>query len=116
MSSNFIGVIIKESLANQDVLEKVKILETKVDKANKWTLYTVEISPERAAKVASELSQCLESAHSWYADFKNDDLHFIIFRNKIFRIGRKSQKEYTEAKNYGLAQGIPAHQVNFKAK
>lgn len=123
MSSNFIGVIILESLENKDVLEKVKIVKTKVEKVvkkhktpwlEKWTLYTVEITADKAAKVAEELSRYLESAHNnWYADFKNDDFHFIVFRNKIFRIERGNKKQYDEAKNYGLELGIPAYQVDF---
>ena len=122
MSSNFVGVIIKESLENKDVLEKVKIIKTKVEKVvkkhktpwlDKWTLYTVEITAEKAAKVADELSKCLESEHNWYADFKNDDFHFIIFRNKVFRIDRTSKEQYDNAKDYGLSLGIPKYQVNF---
>jgi hypothetical protein len=122
MSSNFIGTIIDESLENKDVLQKVKILKTKVEPVTekhktpwlkKWTLFAVEISPEKAAKVADELSRCLEGAHNWYADFKNDDLHFIVFRNKVFRITRTEEKQYAEAKKYGLGLGIPEYQVDF---
>jgi hypothetical protein len=122
MSSNFVGVIIDESLENKDVLKKIKIVGTKVEKVterhktpwlNKWTLYTVEIGSDKAAKVAEELSRCLESAHHWYADFKSDDFHFIIFRNRVFRITRTNKKEYEAAKKYGLSLGIPEYQVDF---
>lgn len=119
---NYIGVIIKESLGNKDVLSEVKILSTKVEQVTekhktpwlkKWTLHTVEVSADKAAKVAEELSEYLEPNHHWYADFKNNELHFIIFRNKIFRIDRTSKKQYEEAKKYGISLGIPEYQLDF---
>ena len=122
MSSNFVGVIIEESLENKEILDKVKIIKTKIEKVvnkhktpwlDKWTLHTVEINADKAAKIASELSRCLESAHNWYADFKNNEFHFIIFRNKVFRITRTNKEQYNEAKKYGLSLGIPEYQVDF---
>ncbi|MCX6721518.1 MAG: hypothetical protein NT026_02895 [Candidatus Staskawiczbacteria bacterium] len=111
MSTNYMGVIIKESLEKGGVLEKIKILGTKIEKVAKkhqtpwlkqWTILSVEVSPEKAAKIAYELSESLEPAHNWYADFKNDRLHFIVFHNKVFRIDRTSKKQYDEAKKYGF--------------
>ena len=123
MSVNYIGVIIEESLDKRDILEKVKILKKKIEKVTekhktpwlkKWTILSVEIPAEKAAKVADELSNSMASAQNWYADFKNDNFHFIIFKNKVFRVSRINQKEYAEAKKYGLALGIPEHQIDFK--
>ena len=122
MTQNFVGVIIAESLENKDVLKKVKILETKIEKCTKkhqtpwikqWTLHTVEISENQANNVAKELSKALDSRHQWYADFKNNSYHYIIFRNRIFFIERKSKEQYDQAKNYGISLGIPDYQVDF---
>jgi hypothetical protein len=121
---NYHGTIIEESLENLDALKDVKILETKVEpvvEAHKtpwltqWTLHEVEVPEERAEEVAEKLSHALDRAHggSWYADFKNDTTHFIIFRGKIFKIDRTSKEQYDEAKAYGIALGIPEYQVNF---
>jgi len=119
---NYTGVIIGESLENKDILKKIKILSTKVEPVSEkhktpwlkqWTLHTVEIDADKAAKIAIEISKCLESAHNWYADFKNDTLHFIVFRNKVFRINRTNKEQYDEAKNYGISLGIPEYQVDF---
>ncbi len=112
------GVIIEESLGKKDVFEHVKILSTKIERVvgkhktpwlKQWTLHTVEIGDDKAAKVAEELSKSFESAHNWYADFKNSELHFIIFRNKVFRINRTNKSQYEEAKKYGISQGIPEY-------
>ena len=122
MTQNFVGVIIEESLENKDVLKKVKILKTKIEKCTKkhqtpwikqWTLHTVEISENQANNVAKELSKALDSRHQWYADFKNNSYHYIIFRNRIFFIERKSKEQYDQAKNYGISLGIPDYQVDF---
>jgi len=55
----------------------------------------------------------LDSGHDWYADFKNDTHHYIIFRNKIFFVDKQSKEQYDEAKKYGISLGIPEYQVDF---
>lgn len=116
------GVIIEESLDEKTVLDRVKILSTEKEKVTRehntpwltqWTLHNVEVPEGKAQAIAIELSVRLDSQHPWYADYKNDTWHYIIFRNKIFRVDRQSKDQYDEAKKYGLALGIPAHQVDF---
>lgn len=119
---NYKGVIIEESLENKEILKKVKIISTKIEKViekhqtpwiSQWTLHTVEISKDNAEEVAREISQSLDQEHNWYADYKNDTHHYIIFRGKVFYIDRKSKTQYDEAKNYGISIGIPEYQVDF---
>lgn len=120
MPNNYTGVIIEESLENKDVLKNVRILRTKIEKVTekhqtphlkKWTLHTVEISENRASDIAEEISTSLHD--KWYADFKNQKYHYIIFRNKIFRIDVTIKKQYDEAREYGISLGIPEYQVDF---
>jgi hypothetical protein len=122
MEKNFIGVIIEESLENKDVLGKVKIIETNIEQVTEkhktpwikqWTLHTVEISGNQADIVAEELSKSLDSEHNWYADFKNDKTHYIIFHGRVFKIDRASKEQYDEAAKYGISLGIPDYQVDF---
>lgn len=95
--NNYKGTIIEESLENKDVLKRVKIISTKVEKVtdkhktpclSQWTLHAVEIPENNAKFVAEEISKSLDYSHnsSWYADYKNDTHHYIIFRDKIFYI------------------------------
>lgn len=125
--NNYKGVIIEESLENKSVFRKVKVLSTKVEKVTrkhktpwlkKWTLHTVEVSQNQAKEIAEKISQLLDSQHdsSWYADFCDNAHHYIIFRKKIFFIDRNNQKQYDEAKRYGLRLGIPEYQVNFHSE
>jgi len=118
----FLGVIIEESLENTSVLKKIKIISTKVEKVvekhktpwiKQWTLHTVEIPENQANELAQEISKSLDSQHNWYADFKNEKMHYIIFRNKVFYIERTSKEQYDEAKKYGISLGIPEYQVDF---
>lgn len=122
--SNFKGVIIEESLEDKDVLKKVKILSTEVEKTTekdqtpwllRWTLHTVEVPESKARAVAEEISRSLDRAHggSWYADFKNTTHHYIIFRDRIFCVERSNQEQYDEVKKYGSSIGIPEYQLDF---
>jgi len=119
---NYKGVIIQESLNNVDILKSVIILSTKVEPVKEkhktpwlkqWTLHTVEISENQADSITKEISKALETEHPWYADFKNETTHFIIFRNKVFKIDRTSKEQYDKAKEYGISLGIPPYQVDF---
>jgi len=120
--NNYLGVIIKESLENKSILKEIKILRTEVEKVTKkhktpwikqWTLHSVEISEDKAEEIANKISKSLDSQHNWYADYKNNKFHYIIFRNKLFKIEKRSKKQYDEAKEYGILLGIPAYQVDF---
>ncbi|MBM3304183.1 MAG: hypothetical protein FJY76_03725 [Candidatus Aenigmarchaeota archaeon] len=115
-------MIIDESLENKDILKKVKILKTKTEEVTgkhktpwirHWTLHTIEIPEHRAGDIAKELSSKLDSKHAWYADFKNDSTHFIIFRSKIFKVNRAEKEQYLDAVKYGVSLGIPDYQLDF---
>jgi len=120
---NYLGTIIEESLGSKAVLQNVKILSTRVEEVTEkhqtpwlqqWTLHKVEIAEDKAERVAEQISHDLETAHSaWYADYKNETWHYIVFPNKVFKIDRDSREQHDRAKQYGLSLGIPAHQVDF---
>ena len=121
---NYLGTIIEESLSNPGVLIGMRILSTKVEAVGpghqtpwlkQWTLHRVEIPEAKAKEVAQQLSLSLDYSHknAWYADFKNDHNHFIVYKDKIFVVRKGDRAGYAAAKNYGLALGIPVHQVDF---
>ena len=122
MSKDFTGIIIEESLENPEVLKKVKIIKTRVEKVTEkhktpwvkqWTMYTVKIPEEKADSIAEELGKSLDSKHSWYADFKNDKFHYVIFCNRIFRIDKSKKEQYDEAVRYGISLKIPEYELDF---
>lgn len=120
---NFKGFIIEESLEDASVLDDVKILSTEVELVTdehktpwvkQWTLHTIEVPSEKAAEIAEKISRALDREHNWYADYKTDTEHYIIYRDKVFHISDRSDKEqYAAATAYGISIGIPAYQVDF---
>lgn len=123
MESSYKGVIIEESLEDKSILKDIRILSTKVEKVTEehrtpwitqWTLHTVEIPEEKVKGIAEKISKSLDSEHAWYADFKNNTRHYIVFRDKVFFVDRQSKEQYDEAKQFGISLGIPEYQVNFR--
>jgi hypothetical protein len=119
---NYKGVVIEESLENKSILKDVKILYTKIEEVTEkhktewlkqWTLHTVEIPENQAKNFAEKIGKSLDSKHEWYADFKNDSHHYIIFRDKVFYIDRRKKEQYEEARGYGISLGMPEYQVDF---
>ena len=120
---NFKGVIIEESLADASVLSDIQVLSTNIEPVTdehktpwvkQWTLHDIEIPAVKAAKTAEKISTALDREHNWYADYKTDAEHYIIYRNKVFHItDRSDRKQYDAATAYGVSIGIPAYQVDF---
>lgn len=117
----FKGTIIEESLTDKSVLSAVKIVSTKISPVTdkhktpwlkQWTLHKVEIEPDEAGNIAEIISKSIDKKY-WYADFKNDNVHFIVFSDKIFKISRTDRGEYQKATDYGLSLGIPEYQLDF---
>ncbi len=124
MYEDFKGVIIEESLADTSVLQDVTIENTKVELVTKdhatpwlkqWTLHNVVVPEDKADFITQKISQSLDPTRggSWYADFKNDSTHYIIFLNKVFKIDRSKPEQYKLAADYGISLGIPPYQVDF---
>lgn len=124
---NYRGVIIEESLENKDILKKVKIASTRVEKVTdqhrtpwlkQWTLHKVEIPENEARAIAEEISRSLDTSHNnWYADYKNETHHYIIYPSKVFKVERGSKEQYEEAERYGVSLGIPQYQlINYKGE
>lgn len=120
---NFQGVIIEESLTDKSVLKDVKVISSKVEPVNEkhktpwvkqWTLHTAQIPAKDVASVAEKISKTLDKEHNWYADFKTETEHYVIYTNKVFHItDRTDKKQYDEATEYGISIGIPDYQVDF---
>lgn len=120
---NYKGDIIEESLKDKSMLDDVKILETRIEEVTEhhktpwlkqWTLHLVEVPEEKAQSFAEKVKVAIETDHHvWYADYKNDKYHFIIFVDKIFKVDLADPTLYKDARRHGIALGIPEYQVAF---
>ncbi len=118
--NNYKGDIIEESLSDKSVLKDINIISTKVEKVTnehqtpwllQWTLDTIEVEEGQASSLAEKLSKALDSDHGWYIDYRNDEYHFVIFKNKVFKIDRSKKSDYDEMIKYGLSVGTPDYQL-----
>ena len=120
----FKGIIVEESLENKDVLRDVHILKTEIspveekDKTpwlEQWTLHTIEISEDNVEDIAEKISAAIYADHSnnWYADFKNEIYHYVIFKNRIFKVEISRKEQYEAVKEYGKSLGIPEYRLDF---
>ena len=114
------GDIIEESLEDKDVLKKITIVSTRVEKVTDehqtpwlslWTLDTVEVNEDEADNVAETLSKALDPEHGWFIDYRNDSYHYVIFKNKVFKLDRSKKSDYDEMIKYGLSIGTPDYQL-----
>jgi hypothetical protein len=117
---NYIGDVIEESLENKEILKELKIISTRVEKVtdehqtpwlSQWTLHNVEIADSEAESVAEKLSEALEAEHGWYIDYRNDKYHYVIFKDKVFKLDRSKKSDYDEMIKYGLSVGTTEYQL-----
>lgn len=122
--ADFEGIVIAESLEDRGVLDGLEIVATEVQAVGEWhctpwlaqwTLHTVRVAADEAPRVAEALSRAIDREHavSWYADFKDERHHYVIFRGSVFYIDRWRPEEYQAAVDYGIAAGLPEHQADF---
>ncbi len=117
------GEIIEESLRDRSVLDSVRIISAEIEAVTsehrtpwlqQWTIDTVEIEDGAIKAFVRKLQKAIETEHSsWFADFKGAQDHYIVFPGKIFFIDHRRNDTYTEAVAYGVALGIPKHQIGF---
>lgn len=120
---NYRGIIIEESLKDKKLPDGVKIISSIIEEVTdhhktpwlkKWTLHNVEVDENKVEQAADIISRSFETEHtSWYADFKNELFHYVMFPGKVFKISN-NKEEYQKVIDYGLSLGIPDYQLNFK--
>src|SRR3990167_5989034 len=103
--NNYKGDIIEESLENKEILKKINKISTRVEKVtdehqtpwlSQWTLDAIEVTENEAESLAENLSKALDPEHGWYIDYRNDKYHFVIFKNKVFKLDRNKKSDYDE--------------------
>ena len=119
----YCGEIIEESLKDRSIIDSVRIVSAEIENVTpnhrtpwlqQWTITTVEIDDGAIKAFVKKLQAVMETEHSsWFADFKGEKDHYIVFPGKIFFIDHRRNDTYTEAVAYGVSLGIPKQQLAF---
>ena len=78
-----------------------------------WTFHFVEVDKEKAESIALEISKNMDPKHIWYADFRNNKIHYVIYYNRVFKIDVNKKENYQKAIDYGSKLGLPDYQLDF---
>ncbi len=116
------GIIIEESLINRDIFEELEILHTTISPVtqrdetpwlDKWTMHTVLIKENEIDGYTEKLSHWIDIKHcgNWYCDFKNDQFHYVVFYNKVFKLDRTNEQDYRDMRKYAISIGLPEYQL-----
>jgi hypothetical protein len=79
-----------------------------------WTYVDVEIPDNRADELADSLSRALLAEGGWYADFRSESEHIVIFSDRVFRYPHGDPAGRAAAVEYGLSVGVPARQLDWE--
>ena len=115
------GVIIKESLQDTKVLERLSVIGTEVediknpapDQPNVWNLVYFQVPEVEAGELAEQFSRSLKPG-TWYIDFKSEQEIYVVFAGKVFHYQRGDAERRKEAQTYGRLLGIPEKQLDWE--
>lgn len=116
----FKGVLIKESLKDQSVLNLIRQTNVEVsnidnateDQPKTWTLISFEVSEAEAGDFAEKLKHSIDEG-KWYVDFSNGEEIFVVFYEKLFRYRRDDAEAKKAVVEYARSIGIPENQLDW---
>jgi hypothetical protein len=114
------GLLLKESLADINVLELVRITKTEswpvsnaaVNQPTVWTALSFEAEDSHADAIADKLSQALK-LQGWYITASTATYDYVLFPARIFKYRKGDGRQRAEAKRYDRSFGIPESQLDW---
>ena len=114
------GLLLKEGLADINVLELVHITKTEswqvsnaaVYQPPVWTALSFEAEDSQADVIADKLSQALK-LRGWYITASTAAHDYVLFPSKVFKYRKGDSRQRDEAKLYGRSFGIPESQLDW---
>lgn len=116
------GVIVEESLINTSIIKELELFSKEVEKTSEddntpwltqWTLDTVIIKEDKIDDYTKRLSKLIDDKHcsDWYCDFKNDKYHYVVFKDKIFKLRLNNKEDYQKMQEYARSIGLIEAQI-----
>lgn len=112
------GVLIKESIVDENILDLLEIKKVEIWKTGGNPKYwTVLFFSSKHSDFPEEISKVMKSGdtpnENWFLDFKADNTKYIVFKDLIlkYRIGNKEEKQLVCERC--MEQGIPDDQMNW---
>lgn len=108
----FEGVLIKETILDEEFLDRLTIEKAEIWKTNNeiryWTVFWFH-SEER--NLPGHLSRVMREG--WFGDMKEGDTKYVVFRNEVlsYTIGNAAEKEAVMARC--RERGIPDEQMRW---
>ena len=105
------GIVIEESLGDNRILSKLKIIGFKITKernpAKRWHMYTVKVSKKDIEKLSKNIKP------KWYMHFWKGRNVIAVFRGRQFEFKFDDKSTWCSAVSHGLSVGIPKRQLDF---
>lgn len=112
MTRLFKGTIVEESLTDNRFINELRVTGVKIsaaeDQADRWHLYSVELTGEQIDKLSHMLKP-----QKWYAHFWDDHTIVVVYPGKQFTISRHDKTTWHNAIVFGKSLGIPQEQLDF---
>lgn len=116
----FKGLLLKESLADESVLERLVITKTEAwdvknateNQPKVWHAMYYEGNAEDANDIANALSQGLRQGE-WYTNFTDGEQVYVIFPQRVFVYAKGNQEKREEAKEYGRSIHLDESQLDW---
>ena len=107
------GIIVREGIRDQAVLDKMTVLGPKNGK--EWTLVKVGVKSDAISKIIRLIQTNLLSENSipYYVHFYRDDELIVVFPEKVFHLST-DEKSWREAVTYGESLGVPKDELDFR--
>lgn len=118
----FAGILLKESLSDESVLNSLnieKLEHWKVENASPdqpadWTALYYSGEDSQVSEIAEKLSASLKQG-PWYTNFTTKgDRVYVIFPDKIFTYRIGDQRARNEALEYGRSIAVPENQLDWR--
>lgn len=108
------AIIIEESLANKEILEKHRILRTKfLPPPVSWRLHIVELYGTLDETIAEIQYSMVSDKPFYFHIYDEGETLIVVFKNNYFTLDPNNKITWMEAKLYGSKLNIPAEQLDF---